>query len=73
MRQIERAAPSIVLIGVLGMTVLTILEYQPFSYAWWALLGLMEAASTRSALATPAVSEDHNQNGVAGGNMRVGD
>ena len=46
-RQIALAAPSIVLIGALGMTVLTILEYQPFSYPWWALLGLLEAAYRR--------------------------
>ena len=43
-RQMARAAPSIVLAGVVGMTVLTILEYQPFSYPLWALLGLVEGA-----------------------------
>ena len=41
------AAPSIVLAGAIGMTVLTILEYQPFSYPFWALLGLVEAAFCR--------------------------
>ena len=52
-RQIALAAPSIVLIGALGMAVGAVLEYQPFSYPWWALLGLLEAACAGVALAKP--------------------
>ena len=69
-RQMVRASPSLVLIGVLGMTVLTILEYQPFSYPWWALLGLAEAAFIGSAQASSAASEQHRQDVVAGGHSR---
>jgi hypothetical protein len=42
--QVVRAAPSVVLVALMGMTVLAILEYQPFSYPFWAVLGLIEAA-----------------------------
>jgi hypothetical protein len=58
--QISRAAPSIILIAVVGMTVLTILEYQPFSYPWWALLGLLEAASPGSAVAASNLPESQS-------------
>jgi O-antigen ligase len=72
-RQIALAAPSLVLVGALGMTVATILEYQPFSYPWWALLGLLEAAFAGSALAKRTVSVVQGQNGVADGTMHEDD
>jgi hypothetical protein len=42
--QMSRAAVSIVIIAAFGMTVGSFLEYQPASYPFWALLGLIEAA-----------------------------
>jgi O-Antigen ligase len=48
MRQVRRAAPAIMMVAAVGMTVMIILEYQPFSYAFWALLGLVEAMFLRS-------------------------
>jgi O-Antigen ligase len=72
-RQMARAAPSIVFVGVVGMTVLTILEYQPFSYPLWALLGLLEAASAVSVTTASALSRDRAAYGDADGPVSSGD
>jgi len=57
-RQMVRAAPSIAFVGVCGMMVLQILEYQPFSYPFWALLGVVEAAWAVSQVAPPPLLDD---------------
>jgi hypothetical protein len=54
------------------MMVLQILEYQPFSYPFWALLGVVEAAWAVSQVAPPPLLDDSSallrRYGVESGN-----
>lgn len=42
---VTRAAPSLVIIALVGSLSNNFFEYQPASYGWWAVLGLVEAAN----------------------------
>jgi len=65
-RQMVRAATSIVFVAICGMTVLKLLEYQPFSYPLWALLGLLEGAFAGSMVTTSTIAHDRTSAGDPG-------
>ena len=45
--QVTRAAPTLVLVAVVGSLTSNFFEVGPLSYSWWALVGLLEAARIR--------------------------
>lgn len=44
---VTRAAPTLVLVAVVGSLTSNFFEVGPLSYTWWALVGLLEAARVR--------------------------